>query len=81
MSRTRIQRWVTGGMITVATMTGTLLDANCAAAWSIFRGTASTDIGAGLKTALGGVIDGLVAIADGQDSSSSSTSTSSSTKR
>lgn len=49
---------------------GTLCSASCSAAWKIFRGEASQNIGEGVKTILSGVIDGIVAVVDPTDAQS-----------
>lgn len=75
MNSTKVKRGLMRAMLVIACMSGTVFDANCATAWTIFRGAASQDIGDGLKTILGGVVDGLVAVVDPTDTTKTGTST------
>jgi hypothetical protein len=76
----RMKRWARRAALAMAAASiGTTFE-SCASedAWKVFRDYASPTIGDGLKTMLGGVVDGVVAVVDPSGHSSSSSSSSSS---
>ncbi len=67
-----------GELILVAFACGLAAGCTDDESWKVFRREASETIGQGIKTVFGGIVDGIVAVVDANDSSSSSANSSSS---
>ena len=73
MGTIRMRGWARRVTLLLMTLSaGTVFSASCSAAWDIFRSEATQGIGSGVKTAMSGVVDGIVAIIDPSDAQSQS---------
>ena len=73
MSTVRMRGWAQRVALLLTTLSvGMVFNVSCSAAWDIFRSEATQGIGSGVKTAMSGVVDGIVAIIDPSDAQSQS---------